>query len=263
MAVTSQVTDLGSGPTLIMAHGMELDRHLFAAQQAELSTDFRVIAYDLRARTPAGEQAYKLDDLIADFERLLDELDVGRCLFIGMSMGGFVAIRAALRCPERVAGVVLIGSSAVPYAAELIDQWRPAYEALRGSASVPDHQARADAELHFSDLTRHHRPELVDEWAERIRSRSGTATWHEFASWAWQDDLTPRLASLRVPLLIIHGDEDRAVPLEMALETHARIPGSRLMVLPFAAHAVNLEYPAEVSRAIRTFAEVTLAEELA
>ena len=126
---------------------------------------------------------------------------------------------------------------------------------------MPDHQARADANLHFSELTRRRRPDLVDEWAERIRSRSGTATWHEFASWAWQDDLSPRLASLQVPLLIIHGDEDRAVPLEMALETHARVAGSRLMVLPFAAHAVNLEYPAEVSRAIRAFAEVALGRE--
>ena len=219
----------GSGPALVMAHGMELDRRLFAPQQADLSPQFRSIAYDLRARTLAGEEPYGLDDLVSDFEWLLDDLGIARCVFIGMSMGGFVAIRAALRCPGRVAGVVLIGSSAVPYPAGLSNGGRSTRrcEARVSAGGAGPGRCRTAR----SELTRRRRPELVHEWAQRIQSRTGTATWLEFAAWAWQDDLRPSLGALTVPLLVIHGEEDQAVPLEMALESCERVPGSRLMVL--------------------------------
>lgn len=251
----AQISDIGSGPALVMAHGMELDHTLFEPQQSELSNGFRTVAYDLRARTPLGEQPYELYDLVVDFEALLDERGIEECIFVGMSMGGFTAIRAAFELPARVAGVVLIASCGVPYSPEELDEWRPAYSALRQAECVPPDQARSDAELHFAALTRRRRPELVDAWAKRIATRSGLATWYEFRSWAEQDDLRPRLPRLQKPVLMIHGEEDRAVPIEMALETRALVSSSRLMVLPYAAHGVNLEWPAAVNAVIRAFAE--------
>lgn len=256
----AEVSDIGSGPALVMAHGMELDHTLFEPQQSELSNGFRTVAYDLRARTPLGEQPYELYDLVSDFEALLDDRGIDRCVFVGMSMGGFAAIRAAFELPTRVAGVVLIASCGVPYSPEALDDWRPTYEALRQAEHVPPDQARSDAELHFAALTRRRRPELVDAWAKRIETRSGLATWHEFRAWAEQDDLRPRLAELEKPVLMIHGEEDQAVPIEMALETRALVPSSRLMVLPFAAHGVSLEWPAAVNAVIRAFAEAALDE---
>jgi pimeloyl-ACP methyl ester carboxylesterase len=256
----AHVSDTGGGPALVMAHGMELDHTLFEPQQSELSNDFRTVAYDLRARTALGEQPYDLYDLVSDFERLLDDHGIDRCVFVGMSMGGFTAIRAAFELADRISGVVLIGSCAVPYSPEAVADWRPAYEALREARYVPPDQARSDAELHFAMRTQRRRPDLVDTWAKRIETRSGLATWQEFRAWAEQDDLRPRLAELTTPVLIIHGDEDQAVPIEMALETHALISTSRLMVLPFAAHAANLEWPAPVNAIIRAFATEVVGE---
>lgn len=255
--LVSGIIDTGSGPAIVMAHGMELDHRLFEPQVATLSRSFRTIAYDLRARSPRGEQPYDLYDLVDDLIRLLDDRGVDRCVLVGMSMGGFTAVRAAHRHPDRIAGLVLIGSAGVPYGREDIAQWSPAYEAVRGLPRLPPAQARADAELHFSLRTRRRRPELVDLWTDRIAERSGTATYHEYRAWAQQDDLSAHLGMIKAPTLIIHGDEDTAVPLSMALETHARIAHSRLMVLPYAAHAVNLEYPEIVSDAIRTLSSAS------
>jgi pimeloyl-ACP methyl ester carboxylesterase len=250
--------DTGSGPAILMAHGMELDHRLFKPQVAALSGSFRTIAYDLRARSPRGEQPYDLYDLVDDLIGLLDDRGIDRCVLVGMSMGGFTAVRAAHRHPDRIAGLVLIGSAGVPYSREDIEHWSPAYEAVRDLPRLPPAQARADAELHFSLRTRRLRPELVDLWTDRIADRSGIATYHEYRTWAQQDDLSAHLGMIKAPTLIVHGDEDTAVPLTMALETHSRIPHSRLMVLPYAAHAVNLECPDVVSDAIRTLAsEIT------
>ena len=250
--LVTSIIDTGSGLAIVMAHGMELDHRLFDSQVAALSGSFRTIAYDLRARSARGEQSYDLYDLVDDLIRLLDDCGIDRCVLVGMSMGGFMAVRAAHRHPDRIAGLVLIGSAGVPYSREDIVQWSPAYEAVRDLPRLPPAQARADAELHFSLRTRRLRPELVDLWTDRIAERSGTATYHEYRSWAQQDDLSARLGMIKAPTLIVHGDEDTAVPLTMALETHARISHSRLMVLPYAAHAVNLEYPDIISDAIRT-----------
>jgi pimeloyl-ACP methyl ester carboxylesterase len=233
---------------------MALDRSLFAVQQQDLATGFRTIAYDLRARTSAGEEPYGLYDLVTDFETLLDRRGVESCVLVGMSMGGFLAVRAAMRLPDRIRGVVLIGSSGIPYEEKSLREWRPRYEALARSSHIPASEARIEAELHFSRATRSQRPDLIDEWSSRIASRSGQSTWCEFAAWAEQDDLSDQLSLIATPVLVVHGEEDPAVPLEMALETYRRLANSHLLVIPFASHAVNLEAPVTVNNAIRTFA---------
>ena len=249
------MVDVGSGHTVVMAHGMELDHRLFEPQIAGLKGQFRTVAYDLRGRSALGEQPYNLYDLVDDFVELLDYLEVGRCVLVGMSMGGFMGLRAALLHPARVAGLVIIGSSGIPYAQKETRRWAAVYEALRNEPRLSAERARADAELHFSLHTRQRRPELVNVWAERIGTHSGRATYHEFQSWAKQDDLRSRLSEITVPTLMIHGDEDAALPLSMALETHGLLPTSRLLVLPYAGHAVNLEFDRVVNTTIATFAE--------
>lgn len=247
--------DRGEGPAIVFAHGMELDRRLFEPQVDALCDDYRTIAYDLRARTAAGTSEFDLYDLVDDLVAVLDAAAVDRALFVGMSMGGFTAVRAALRIPDRLHGIVLIGSSCVPFAADEVAEWRTAYEPLRERETVGASRARADAELHFSAATMRRRPELVDVWTERIAGRSGAATWNEFCSWAYQDDVREAFARVGLPVMIVHGQEDPAVPLAHALETFALARDGRLLVLPYAAHAPNLEFPGAVNEAIRMFAE--------
>jgi pimeloyl-ACP methyl ester carboxylesterase len=252
--VSAVGVDRGSGPAIVFAHGMQLDHRLFEPQVDALATEYRTVAYDLRARTGRGDEPYDLYDLVGDLASLLDDLEIDRCLLVGMSMGGYTAVRAALEIPERLHGVVLIGSSAVPFPAADADEWRTAYEPLRSQATVGRERARDDAELHFAQVTRARRPELVELWTDRIAERSGPATYNEFVAWAYQDDVRGQFAACEVPFLLVHGQEDGAVPLAHALETYALARSARLLVLPYAAHAPNLEHPDLVNDAIRAFA---------
>lgn len=236
-----------------------MDRRLFEPQLEGLSDEFRVIAYDSRARAERGEDPYDLYDLADDFVALLDGLEIDRCVLVGMSMGGFMAIRAALRYPERLAGIVLVGASALPYTPEARDHWEARFGSVRDTRPIDPAFAREDAEGHFSERTKELDAELVALWVERFCTRSGMETFREVLSWARQDDVRDELSELMTPALIVHGDEDELVALDDAYETYRRLPAARLLVVPYASHAVNLEAPQMVNAAIATFAGAALA----
>jgi pimeloyl-ACP methyl ester carboxylesterase len=82
--------DVGSGPPIVFLHGMELDWRLFRPQINHFRKRYRVIAYNLRARSEKGEEPYSLYDLVEDLFELLDKLKIGKCVLVGMSMGGLL-----------------------------------------------------------------------------------------------------------------------------------------------------------------------------
>ena len=236
----------GSGVAIVCSHGMMMDCELFEPQIDGLSDAFRVVAYDARARGVGGEDEYDLYDLAGDFVNLLDALDIDRCFLIGMSMGGFMALRAALRYPERLCGIVLIGASAVPYSSEARAHWEAHFGSVKGTRPIEAAFARDEAEAHFSQKTHNEQPELVQRWVRRFCTRSGMATFRETLSWTRQDDVRGELPQMTMPTLIVHGDEDELVALSDAYDTFRSISGARLHVIPYASHAVNLEAPAMV-----------------
>jgi pimeloyl-ACP methyl ester carboxylesterase len=257
--VTSRYDDRGHGDAIVFSHGMMLDRTMFAPQVEALSPHYRTVAFDHRARWSDSEEPYSLYDLADDLRALLDELEIERCVLAGMSMGGFMAVRAALRHPDRIAGIVLIGASDLPYSPDDQARWEAYFGSHRGAATLPREVAEEQATGHFSERTRLQRPELVRAWTDRIATRSGNATYLEAVSWARQDDVRDAWAELDLPALVIHGDEDAAIPLEHALETFRRSRSGRLLVVPYAGHAVNLEDPDAVNNALATFLAETYA----
>ncbi len=249
------VVSAGDGPTVVCAHGMLLDHRMFAPQLDGLSERLRVVAYDQRSRDGRGDRAYDLGVLAEDCAEVVRCLDSGPAVIAGMSMGGLIALRLALERPELVSGLVLIATSALPEPPAERDRLRAAFGAHRNSESLPAEFARAEAEAHFARRTRRLRPGLVREIAAAISRRSGRAAWFELNSWLSHDDLAPRLGELRAPVLIVHGDEDELVPVERALQTRELIPESRLLIVPYAGHAVNIEAPDVVNVAVAEFVQ--------
>ena len=129
----------GEGPAVLFAHGSEMDRTMFAPQLEHLgAAGFRAVAFDHRARGEAGHVEYSLYDLAEDARELLDQLEIERCILVGMSMGGFVALRAAIRFPERLAGVVLLGGAMHrAFEAGERERWLSDYEQLRDHEEIP------------------------------------------------------------------------------------------------------------------------------
>lgn len=254
-SATAGVTydEAGRGPAVVFSHGSMMDRTMFEPQLRALCDRYRVVAFDHRARGPRWEGPYSLYDLADDCVRLLDSLQIDRCVLAGMSMGGWMALRVVLRHPDRIDGLALIASSGLSYSEADQSVWEQHYRRLLGAPRVGRDLAQQEARMCFSDSTRRNRPEMVRHWVQRWAGYRGDAVYHEVCSWIMQDDISDRLAAVKVPTVAIHGLEDEAIGIEDARTTVAAIPAASLVSIPGAGHTVNLESPEEVNAALRAF----------
>jgi pimeloyl-ACP methyl ester carboxylesterase len=243
--------EAGTGRAIAFSHGTMMDRSMFSPQIAELSRSFRVIAFDHRARTECWEGPYSLDDLAGDFLVLLDALGIERCVLVGMSMGGFMALRIALRQPDRLMGMVMIDSMA----SAPLSPNEGFFQSLRDGGPLSEAVVQRNAEILFGASTRTERCERVDAWRVRWRCMTGASVYWETASWLRREDLSSRLGEIAVPMLVIHGEEDTIIPIEAGEEMADGVQNGRLVRIAGAGHTSNLEAPDAVNAAIRTFVE--------
>jgi pimeloyl-ACP methyl ester carboxylesterase len=244
-------TDRGDGPPLMLSHGTLMDRTMFDPQLS-LADEYRVVAYDARARTDRYVGPYDLYDLADDCAALLDAKGVDSCVLGGMSMGGFMALRFAERYPERLDGLVLVDTTAGPHADHEIERYGEMIATTRSEGEVPEQLAGVVKHILFGETTIEEQPELVESWVQRWLSYPGEAVYHEVESWLERPDFTDRLSDIDVPALVVHGEEDVALEPERSDGLVEGLDARREMI-PDAGHSSNLENPEPVNDAVRSF----------
>lgn len=247
-------TDRGEGPPIVLCHGTLMDRTMFEPQVEALTDDYRVVAYDTRARTDRYAAPYDLYDLADDCAALMDAKGIDSCVLGGMSMGGFMALRFAERYPERLEGLVFIDSSAGPHQPHEREQYGQMIETAREAGEIPEQLADVVKQILFGETTNQKNPELVESWVNRWLTYPGEAVYHEVNSWLERPDYTEELDEIDVPALVIHGEEDIALEPSRSDSLVERL-GARRVIIPDAGHSSNLENPAPVNSALREFLE--------
>lgn len=241
----------GDGPAVLFCHGFLMDHTMFEPQIEALAGDFRCVRFDERGfgGTPApGPFTYW--DLADDAVALLDGLDIESAIFCGMSQGGFLSLRAALRHPDRVHGLVLIDTQAGVDDEETREGYRQMFRVWFEHGPV-DELLEEVARLIIGEDER-----LREEWTARWRDIPAERLRRPAACLLERDDVTDRLGEIGVPALVVHGEVDEAIPMDRAEELDAGLPGSTGIVpVPGAAHAPNLTHPEEVNPPLRAFLE--------
>jgi pimeloyl-ACP methyl ester carboxylesterase len=240
----------GPGLPLVLAHGLLMDHEMFAPQVAAFGATHRVITWDERGHglTETTPDDFSYWDSADDLRGLLDALGIQRAVIGGMSQGGFVSLRFALRWPERVAGLVLIDTQAgledpdkLPGYEMMVDVWATEgpNDTIAGTVA---------AIIIGSD-----RPESPD-WIARWKARPQESIRQIFRTLVTRDDITNRLAEIAAPALVVHGEEDTAIELSRAEALAAGLLNAGPVVrVPGAAHASNLTHPEPVNAAIARF----------
>jgi len=239
----------GSGRPVILGHGFFMDHTMFDAQVSALTPEFRLIRWDERAfgKTEDDGRPFSYWDSAADCIGLLDHLGIERAVVGGMSQGGFLSLRAALKAPERVKALVLISTQAGVDAPEtlagykqMIDQW----EAL----GPIDPLVHGIASLILGS------PETWEPWVSRWREIPMARLRQASNCLLTRDDITPRLKEITCPAFVVHGDQDQAISLERARELSDGLVGSKdFLVVQGAAHASNLTHADHVNPALLAF----------
>lgn len=239
----------GDGLPVVLSHGFLMDREMFAPQAAALGDRYRVITWDQRGHgeTRFDGEPFDYWDLADDLAALLDQLDVERAVVGGMSAGGFISLRFALRHPERVLGLVLIDTQA-----GLEDPANvPAYDSMHEiwvSEGPSDQLLEMTGAIILGDY-----PGTPD-WIAKWRARPQAELSPTYRCLMDRDDITGRLGEIKVPALVLHGDVDAAIPLERAEALCAGLSGCEgVLVVPGAGHTANLSNPAFATEAIGRF----------
>lgn len=241
----------GSGPAVLFLHGFLMDRSMFGPQVEDLAPEYRCIAMDERGfgETPVtGPFTYW--DLADDAVGLLDRLGVERAVFAGMSQGGFVALRAALRHPDRVRALVLIATDADVDDEETRAGYRQMFRTWREQGPI-DAITGTLADLILGDD-----PELRRHWIARWKALDPDALVEPVACLLDRESVSDRLGEIRCPALVVHGDSDVSIDPARAEAVAAALPDARGMVrVPGAMHAACLTHPGVVDPPLRAFLE--------
>ena len=232
-----------SGRPAFVAHGgwvgnWELWQEPFRIMQPR----WHCVSYDHRGSGATSATAEQISprSLVTDLIRVLDHLQISRCVLAGESMGALPCMTAAIDYPERVAGLVLVdGTPAARGAEALIDGSRTDFRATVTwfvDACVPEPDS-----------------EHIRRWGRQILLRAdGEAAARILESHA-EETVAPAAEKIEAPTLLIHGDQDAIVPLAAAKELAGRIPKSTLVTLPDTGHVPTLTRPNEVVHAIETW----------
>lgn len=219
---------------------------MWDAQVPALSEHLRVVRYDLRGhgRSPVPAGPYSMDDLVDDLVALLDHLEVDQAHVVGLSLGGMVAIRMAVREPHRVDRLALLCTSACLGPPQ---GWADRAAAVRadGTASI----AAAVVGRWLTPEQHSAYPTLVAELEAMIAS---TPVEGYAASCAAIEHMDQRaeLSSIVAPTLALAGSDDPVTPPAHLAAIATAVPGARLLVIDGAAHLANLGQPAAVNEAL-------------
>ena len=246
--------DKGSGPTIVLSHGSMMTYAMFEPQIEHLAQDYRVIAYNNRTWFRPHEP-HSLDDLVEDCLSLLDELNIRRCVLFGMSMGGHMAIPFALKYPERLDGLVLMGAGAAAFPPEIQAITGERFAELDIDGTVPPEWAEQTAPVVFGETTLATNRALIDHLINQWTTAPARVVYRQGMSWIYKEDLSGRIQDIRVPVQIIHGEEETAYLMDWVLPMLDALPNTALAGIPRAGHFANLENPDAVNAALSSFLE--------
>jgi 3-oxoadipate enol-lactonase len=240
------------GPVVTLSHPLGATLELWETQAAALDDRYRVLRYDTRGHgasdVPSGP--YTLEQMVEDLRVVLDAQHLDRTHFVGLSMGGLIGMMAALTAPTTIASLVLCDTTSC-YGAGMRAMWADRIRAAE-SQGITDALIERTMEMWFTPPFREHHKKTVD----RVRGmfRATNPRGYVGAVQAIADvDLTERLSTISCPTLVVVGERDPGTPPAMARAIHERIRGSRLLVLPDAAHCSVVERAQEFNRALLTF----------
>ena len=256
-------TDFGVGQPVVLIHGWPLSGRSWEAQvPALVEAGYRVITYDRRGFGQSSQpwHGYEYDTLAADLAALLDHLDLTDAILIGFSMGGGEVVRYLSRFgADRVSKIVL-ASAVPPYLFKSDDNpdggIDDGFIAGMIGEVTKDRMAFLDEFLTgFFSAGRKLKvsPQQKAYAVSLAAAGSAKATIDCITAWG-RTDFRSDLAAVTVPTLVIHGDGDNIVPIEVSgARTSEAIPGAVLVVLEDAPHGVTVSHPKEWNAAVLQF----------
>lgn len=238
-----------NAPVLMLSNSLLTDYGMWDFQVPALTQKYRLLRYDTRGHggTQATSGPYTMELLTADVVALLDALKLQRVHFLGLSMGGMIAQRLAARHGDRLLSVSLC-DTACRMPPESVWDDRIALAKAKGTSAF----VQPMTERWLTAGYRERNPEVLKKMGTMI-ARTSVDGLVGCAHAIKKMDHLALLADIRVPTLIVVGEQDQGTPVAAAEVLHREIPHSKLVVVKQAAHLPNIEQTETFNRTVADF----------
>ncbi|MFC1847258.1 alpha/beta fold hydrolase [Chloroflexota bacterium] len=237
----------GSGFPLILTYGLGGNTGEWKPQVPELSKAHRLILWDPRghgqSESPPQQEQYGMDISAEDLHELMNHLDIPEAYVGGLSMGGGISTRFTLAYPERVVALLIIDSnsaSGIPASPEgrAEREKRIQLAETQGMEAVAEYAIVSNPSIAGRAGKGPEEVKAIREMYKALNPRGYASTVRAMLT---SDSITDRLSQIKVPTLVLAGEEDPALP--SARLTHEKISSSKLVIIPQAGHLSNLDQP--------------------
>lgn len=245
----------GAGEPVLFIHGFPLSGEMWKSAAADLKSGYMVIVPDLRghggsAATKEASMADYADDLAA----LLDHVRETRpVMVVGLSMGGYVAMEFYRRHRARVRALVLVDTRAEADSPEAAKGRKDTAEKVlkEGSKVVADAMI---GKLFAPDAP----ADMKSKWQAIMAATAPAGTAAALLAMAGRVDSMPTLQAMKLPVLVVVGEQDVITPPDCAQRMHVAAKGSQLETVAGAGHMVPVEKPGGFTITLKKFlAQVT------
>jgi non-heme chloroperoxidase len=255
--------DHGTGQPVVLIHGFPLSGRSWEKQEAALiEAGYRVIAYDRRGFGASGKpyEGYDFDTLAGDLDNLMTDLDLTDAVLVGYSMGGGeVARYLGTYGSGRVAKAAFL-SSITPALGKSDDNPegvdKGVFEGIKDGIRADRYAFLDEFYGNFYNLDKLRGTRVSDalvRWSWNVAAGASPKGTLDVVD-SWLTDFRGDLAKIDVPVLVLHGTEDRILPIEVTgARTHAALPDATYVVVEGAPHGLLATHPDEVNKALLEF----------
>jgi 3-oxoadipate enol-lactonase len=249
IAYTLRPAPSPGAPRLVLIHSLALDASIWDGVVTRMADHAEILAYDCRGHGQSGRSSssytasYTPELFARDLAELLDQVGWQTAAVAGCSMGGMAALAFGGLYPSRASALALIDTTAW-YGPDAPKEWRERVSTARskGFAAMIDFQIPR----WFTDRFPAAHPELVSA-ATQVYLANDIDCFAASCLLLGDADLRPYLASLRMPVAVIVGEEDYATPLPQARQLHEAIQDSTFTIIPGARHLTPIECPEQIA----------------
>ena len=256
--LTVSYSDQGpdDAPTVIFIHGFPLNRSMWDMQIEGLKENYRVIAYDIRGHGNSDPDIdeFFIELFVNDLLRFMKKLGIEKPILCGLSMGGYIALNAVLRYPDRFDGLILNDTQCIADTPEIKENRCQAI--IRIMKNGVEQYADEIIKNLFAPESFTNKKNVIAGVKKMIINTTKQSLCNTLHALAERKETCDQLPEINIPVLIMVGKEDKITPIAAAQQMHEKILNSKLEIIQHAGHLSNLENPTAFNAHLVNFLEL-------
>jgi len=238
---------------ILFVHGFPFDHTMWHSQIDEFNKDYFCISYDIRGlgESPAGDGQFTMESSVDDLEIIIEELKLNKPILCGLSMGGYISLRALERMEERFSATILCDTRSEA------DNNEGRFKRAAGIKRINKEGLALFAKDFitncFGDVFKQMKGDDLQKIIEKSSRFNPAGVKGSLLAMLSRSDTTASLGKINIPTLLICGEEDALTPPSIMKDMFHKINNAEFVEIPKAGHMTPIENPLLVNKSIRDF----------